>query len=65
MNDKKAVVREAAHLSLTDEQRKAIEVLAGDRKVKLDGRIEDGKLRLVGFQVLPVGACNSAFDPVE
>lgn len=57
--------REPANLRLSSEHLKAIEVLAGDRKVKLDGRIENGKLRLVGIRVLPVGACNSAFDPVE
>ena len=65
MEDKKPLVREPASLTLSDDQRKAIELLAGDRKVKLDGRIENGKLRLVGIQILPVGACNSAFGPVE
>lgn len=64
MDDKK-VPREAATLVLSEEHRKAIEVLAGDRKIKLDGRIENGQLRLVGIHILPVGACNSAFDPVE
>jgi hypothetical protein len=57
--------REPFTFELPQEQREAIEKLAGDRKVRLDGRIEQGKLRLVGIHILPVGACNSAFDPVE
>jgi len=65
MEEKKAPVREPALLTISDDQRKAIELLAGDRKVMLDGRIENGKLRLVGIKILPVGACNSAFDPVD
>jgi hypothetical protein len=56
--------REPLSLELTPEQRQAIETLAGDRKVKLDGRIEHGRLRIVGIQILPIGACNTSFDPV-
>jgi len=63
--DVKETGREPAQFQLSDEHKKAIEILAGDRKVKLDGRIEHGKLRIVGIHILPVGACNSAFDPVE
>lgn len=57
--------REPSTFELTEEQRRAIEILAGDRKVKLDGRIEQGKVRIVGIHILPIAACNSAFDPVE
>ena len=57
--------KEPSTFELTAQQRQAIQTLAGDRKVKLDGRIEQGKVRIVGIQILPIGACNSAFDPVE
>ena len=54
--------REPMSLELTPEQRDAIETLAGDRKVRLDGRIEHGRIRIVGIQILPIGACNGPFD---
>ena len=57
--------KEPSTVELTPEQQQAIATLAGDRKVRLDGRIEQGKVRIVGIHVLPLGACNSAFDPVE
>jgi len=70
MNEGKEVTKvanaqEPVTFEINDKVKDAIRVLAGDRKVKLDGRVEGGKLRLVGIKILPFGACNSAFCPVE
>jgi hypothetical protein len=50
---------------LPEDYQRAVQTLAGSNRVKIDGRIEDGKLRIVTLTILPFGACNAAFDPVE
>lgn len=65
MSKEKKLATQPVFAALSAEQQKAIELLAGDRKVKIDGRIDNGKLRIVGLEILPIGACNSGFDLVD
>lgn len=48
---------------LNDEERRAIETLAGNRQVRLSGRVVNGKLR-VDFVACNAAfvACNAAFN---
>ena len=48
---------------LSDEERRAIETLAGNRQVRLSGRVVNGKLR-VDFVACNAAfvACNAAFN---